>query len=175
MNGNIESGMEFVEQPGDYFKIETCPTMKALGVKTCDFVITRKLGARTKVFIIEAKSSAPRPPENDNTYKESWEEFLQTIYEKMVNTLLVFVGLKTGRHYSRDSDLPLSIKQASLSDLAITPCLVLREHPEQVLPQVSDALRIKMQPIVKSFVLEQPIVVNADMAIRKGLVNKTIS
>jgi hypothetical protein len=62
-----------------------------------------------------------------------------------------------------------------LGDLSITPCLVLKEHPPYALFQISDALKIRLQPIVKSFVLDQPIVINADMAIKKGLVTKIIS
>ncbi len=174
MNSNVESGMEFVVQPGNYFKIESCPTMQTLNVKTCDFVIARKSGVQTRVFIIEAKSSAPKPAENDASQKEPWEKFLQNIYEKMINTLLVFIGLKVGRHYSQLSDLPNTLAKTALSDLLITPCLVLKEHPEHALFQVSDALKIKMQPIVKSFVLEQPIVINADMAMKKGLVSTII-
>lgn len=175
MNGNIESGMEFAEQPENYFKVESCPTMRALNVKTCDFIIAKKSGVQTRIFLIEAKSSAPKPLQDNTTQKEPWEKFLQNICEKMVTTLLVFIGLKVGRHYSQLSDLPDTIARAVLGDLSITPCLVLKEHPPYALFQISDALKIRLQPIVKSFVLDQPIVINADMAIKKGLVTKIIS
>lgn len=170
MSDSIESGMKFVQEEGCYFKIEACPTMRVIGVKTCDFLILKTTRAWAKLFIVEAKSSAPKPPDKPDVQKQSWEEFLQVICEKTLNSLLVFIGLKVGRKYSKPCELPLHIAQLRLNDVSITPCLVLKDHPKQALPPVSNALKIKMQPIVKSFVLNDPLVINHETAMRYGLV-----
>ena len=169
MNDAIESKMRFVKVGGCYFKLETCPTMSSLGVKTCDFLIFKKERSPFKLFIIEAKSSAPLPIDIGGD-PERWDKFIQDIYEKLLNSLLVFVGLKVERPYHEISELPPHIKDAQLSILPIIPCLVLRDHPDYALPPVSDALKSKFNPIVKSFALDPPIVINSALAIKYGLV-----
>ena len=58
MNDTIESKMQFVKVDGCFFKMETCPTMSALGVKTCDFLILKNAQSTQELFVIEAKSSS---------------------------------------------------------------------------------------------------------------------
>jgi len=173
MNDAIESKMQFVKVDGCYFKLETCPTMSSLGVKTCDFLILKKARPSLKLLIIEAKSSAPQPIDIGGDPKR-WDRFIQEIYEKLLNSLLVFVGLKVERPYHEISELPPHIKEAPLSILSIIPCLVLRDHPDYALPPVSDALKSKLNPIVRSFALDPPIVINSALAIKYGLVESVV-
>lgn len=74
--------------------------------------------------------------------------------------------MKWSYPYPVISELPSKIKEMSFAELSIKPCLVLRDHPDYALPPVSDALKAKLNPIVKCFALMPPVVVNSSMAIK---------
>ena len=173
MKDAIESKMQFLKVDGCFYKMETSAVMASLGIKTCDFLILRAAKSPQELFIIEAKSSAPRPgPGGGDPVR--WDAFIQEIYEKLLNSLLVFLGLKVHRPYHEFSELPSHMKNVSLSDLSITPCLVLRDHPDYALPPVSDALKSKLDPVVKSFTLKPPVVINSTLAIKYGLIESGV-
>ncbi len=169
----IASGIQFATPADGFFAIEESATMRSLGVKTCEFVLFRKHAESQYVVVIEAKSSAPRPP-SAKARAEPWNDFMLSIYEKMLNSILVLVGLKTGRPYKAGSQLPTSIDKTPLSDMGIVPCLVLKDHPPEALVAVQDALNIELKDVVASFCLNPLVVINAAKAIQLGLAILTV-
>ena len=173
MSDSIESGMVFIRTPEGFFNVEKCPTVESIGegVKICEFFMRKESGAKVKLFLVEAKSSSPKPPTIGGGTMP-WDEYNDDICEKLTNGLLVYLGLKTGRPYSERSELPGAMAADDIADLSIIPCLVLRDHPEWALAPVQDELRMRMNHIVKSFQLEQPLAINREIAVKYGLVEK---
>ncbi|HUW39985.1 MAG TPA: hypothetical protein VMV90_03175 [Rectinemataceae bacterium] len=173
MSDNIESGMVFVRSRDGFFNVEKSATMGSIGdgVKICEFFSRIERNGKPKLFLVEAKSSSPKPASSGGK-PDRWEDYSAGIYEKFINALLIYLGLKTGRKYAVRSELPSAIAEDELGSLAILPCLVLRDHPVEALPPVQDELRMRLDHVVKSFRLEQPIAINRDMAISYGLVEQ---
>ncbi len=176
MSDNLESGMVFKKEPGSFFNIEKSPTMRGIGqgVKTVEFAIRKRTGNNVKVFLIEAKKSSPRPPGSGGS-QDTWEQYHNFLYQKMINSLLVYLGLKTDRRYAASSDLPNEMRADILSSVQIIPCLVLPDHPEYGLPPLQDELRKRLNPIVRSYCLEQPVVLNYEGARIAGLVESRMN
>lgn len=175
MSDNVESGMVFIRTPDGFFNVEKSPTIGSIGdgVKICEFFIRLVRGTKVRLFLVEAKSSSPVPAATGGS-PAPWNEYSDEIYEKLVNGLLVYLGLKTGRQYTERSKLPRAMAADDIAAVAIVPCLVLRDHPEWALAPVQDELRIRLNHVVKSYRLEQPIAINATMAIQFGLLDAVV-
>lgn len=131
-----ESKMNFIFDSKDCFLIEKCQTYQAINnenVKIADFVVLFK----GSLLIIEAKSSSPNP-----NNKNDFNKYISEIYEKLLNSILLFFGIKIKRPYSTASILPISLKKLNL-DVKVKLLLIINGHRDDWLSPLNDRLNIE--------------------------------
>lgn len=162
-----ESGMNFGPFEEDkVFHIEKSVLYESLGegIKTAEFVWLRTVEDRPIFWVVEAKSSSPRPQSS-----QEFQNFLVEIGEKWVNSLSLTISAIIGRHGSL-ADLPETWLSTPLADLDVKLVLVIRGHQPDWLAPLRDALNRELRPIIKTLALGSPVfVLNEAMAIKHGL------
>ena len=170
----IESGMTFGPYPDGYcFYIEQSETLKQLnkhakkdeGVLIAELLLLRIGNAKNTIWIIEAKSSSPKP---DNAVK--FDEYITEIKEKLTNSLILSVAMYLKRHSEK---LPTSFKSLDLGKTDFRLTLVIKNHQEAWLQPIQDALRIALSPLAKTWALSanSVIVINDAIAQEHGLIS----
>lgn len=163
-----ESGMEFGPYPEeDFFRIETSKTYEKVGdnIKIAEFLLIRDRN-KPKVWIVEAKSSAPNP-----TNKQDFDKFIEEIRDKLNNTLTLGIATCLQRH-STYSELPSSFQNLDLKKAGFYLILVINGHQDQWLPPLQKALNKALIPTVKKWNLSPTavLVLNDTMARLKKLI-----
>ena len=107
-----ESGMVFAFPEDDLFWIEQCPTVRAIGegVKVVEMIVRQN----NVLVFIEAKQSSPRP---DN--QQPFDIFIEEIYEKFRNSLLLFAAISLNREFKKTSHLPANITPGIIASAPI--------------------------------------------------------
>lgn len=159
-----ESGMDFGPfNENDIFEIEKSSLMSSMKskIKSAEFILNKN----SYLWIIEAKSSSPRP---DN--KENFDNFIEEIHEKFANTFLIFNAAKIGRHDA--SEFPSSFKNINIKEVQYKFFLVIRGHKEEWLYPLQDAMQLVMYRLVKACNIARPaiFVINDTIAREKGLI-----
>jgi hypothetical protein len=165
----IESGMTFGPYPeGDCFYIEKSETYQKIkeGVKIAEFLLLHSQD-KSIVWIVEAKSSVPRPETQPN-----FDDFLLEIQEKLTNALTLSVATCLKRH-STYEELPNSFQNLDLEKASFRLILVIKGHQEAWLPPLQDALKKALQPTIKTWNLSATsvVVLNDTMARLQGLIS----
>ena len=145
----VESGMSFGPYPeGHCFRIEKSNIYKNLGhgVKIVEFLLFRQNSQPPKIWVVEAKFSAPRP-EN----KLDFDKFIGEIREKLVNALTLAVASCLKRHESAETELPELFKTLDLMNSDFRLVLIIKGHRENWLPPLQDALKKALHPTVKTW------------------------
>jgi hypothetical protein len=185
-----ESGMVFGPyQDEQCFIIEKCATYSktAIGSQIAEFILLR--GDEKKIcWIVEAKSSAPRPvggassrretsggeADDLDTRQHSFSAFIEKIREKLSNTFHLWLAIRLERHGKESfEELPGPFRTLDLSTLDYRLVLVIRGHEKAWLPPLQEALSKRLRPFVKIWSLSpnSVIVLNETMAKDKGLVS----
>ncbi|MCU0523229.1 MAG: hypothetical protein MUF72_00210 [Elainella sp. Prado103] len=164
-----ESGMIFGPYPeGSCFYIERCETYQSIqdGVKIAEFLLLRHSQNDPTVWIVEAKSSTPRPETQPN-----FDNFIAEIREKLVNALTLSVATCLKRH-STCGELPNSFQMLDLKTTKFRLILVVNGHQTDWLPPLQDALKQALQPMVKTWNLSPTsvVVLNDVLARSQGLI-----
>ncbi|MCT7984686.1 hypothetical protein NG796_15415 [Laspinema sp. A4] len=165
----IESGMIFGPYPeGHCFYIEHSQTYQAIqsDVKMAEFLLLRD-STRSLVWIVEAKSSSPRPETQPN-----FDEFIQEICEKLTNALNLCIATCLKRHASTYDELPVLFQSLSLEKTDFRLILVIKGHQDSWLPPLQDALKKALKPTTKIWTLSPTsvVVINDKMARDIGLI-----
>lgn len=166
----VESGMRFRFQEENCYLIETGHPyldIKSQGVRACDFVFLEEKTNKTILYFIEAKSSTP----NFSNSKYNSSDFIKEITEKFLHSLLLILGIKLNRHYNKVDPLPLTIRNIDISVTKINFCLIIRGHKKEWLKDLQDLLRKNLRPIIKSFSLNDVLVINDELARKYRLVD----
>jgi hypothetical protein len=166
----FESGMTFGPYPkGDYFYIEKSEIYKKIqyGVKIAEFLLLRSLEQKSTVWIIEAKSSTPK-----STNQPSFDDFIEEIREKFINTLTLSVAICLQRHLTCE-ELPHSFQMLDLKETGFKLILVIKEAQEEWLPPFQDALKKSLHSTIRTWNLSPTcvVVLNETMARSKGLIS----
>jgi hypothetical protein len=167
----IESGMTFGPYDDGYcFYIEKSNTYKTIqeGVQVAEFLLIRtKNGQPSSIWVIEAKSSSPRP-ENSLDF----DEFIDQIKEKLTNGLTLGVAMCLLRHKHAKAELPEPFQNLDLSQIGFRLILVINGHKESWLEPLQNALNKALLPTVKTWALlpTAVVVINDSMARQKGLI-----
>jgi hypothetical protein len=163
----VESGMTFGPfERDDCFEIETCATYKKInkrgGVKIAEFVWLRPPASAARLWIVEAKSKAPK----------ELGVYSRDLRDKFVNALTMVVCACLGRPGSASDELPVTFGRIDLAKIRPVFVLVVREHPDDGLDSLAAALRKALQPAIKTWGVVSPdvVVMNRAMARRKKLV-----
>ncbi len=170
-----ESGMVFGPFPQeDCFYIEKSALYHNLqgGVKMAEFALLRQNQAVPVVWLVEAKSSSPRP---ENAY--NFADFINEIRDKLINALSLLVNLRLQRHPQAFAELPSPFQAIELSQLQFRLVLVIRGHKPEWLPPLQDELRKVLKVDTKLWALgpNAVLVFNEEMAIRHGLIKPNSS
>jgi len=169
----IESGMTFGPYPdGHCFYIEKSQalqkihknTKKGEGIQIAEFLLLETKDNQVTIFIVEAKTTSPRP-ENSNNY-------IDEIKEKLANSLALFVAIYLQRHPASNLELSDHFRQFELANVKFLLILVIKNSKEDWLIPVKDALQKALKPTVKIWNLAPTsvIVLNEDGARKHGLV-----
>ena len=117
-------------------------------VPTAEFLLLHGLDASStasstasSLWIVEAKSSAPQPGN-----EEDFKKFIQEINAKLAGSFSLTMAALSGRHPSHN-DLPQSFLKQAYASISIQLILVLREHKKEWLEPVSDALQKNIQKL----------------------------
>ena len=136
-----ESGMKFGPfECSHVFRIEKSKLYKSLhNIKTVEFILENN----NKLQFIEAKSSSPKPvPDN----LVCFEQFIDEISQKFLHSLNLYYTGVLGRHGSAN-DLPDAMKEINHQHVSIKFILVVKNHQDEWLMPIKDALEKKMRSI----------------------------
>jgi len=167
----VESGMTFgpfseghcfpVEQSATYRKIEA-------GIKIAEFLLLRTpQGKPPVIWVVEAKSSSPRPET-----QPGFDEFIDEIRLKLTNALSLWLAARLGRHQQAEAELSEPFTQVALDEVDFRLVLVINGHRDAWLPPLNEALSQALHPVVKTWALSPTAVtvINDEMARDHGLI-----
>ena len=166
----IESRMTFGPFPKNRcFHIEKSNCYAAIQehIRMAEFLLLRTNNEKPVIWIIEAKSSTPRPETQPN-----FDEFIDEIQEKLINAFSLGWASCLKRHQDAVSELPEDFKRLNLSQVDVKFVLVIKGHQDEWLPPLQDALRIALRSTVKTwaFAPNSVAVINDTLAQQHGLI-----
>ncbi len=168
----LESGMRFGPYPaGQCFYIEKSLSYKRIedGVQIAEFLLLRQKPEQDPVvWVIEAKSSSPRPQTQPN-----FDEFIDEIRVKLSNAFLLGIAARLNRHNAPVNELPTPFQALDLQQTGFRFVLVIKGHKEEWLPPLQEALSLALKPVVKTWALPPTAVavMNHTLAEQCGLVS----
>ncbi len=165
-----ESGMTFGPFREDHcFWIEKSASYRAIqaGVPIAEFLWLRTRWDRAVVWVVEARSSSPRPETQPRFY-----EYVSEIKDKLVNALSLGLALHLGRHPRTGGELPAPFQQLDPAKADFRLVLVIRRSEEDWLYPVQDALVQSLGPIVRAWGLgaNAVAVISNEKARKVGLI-----
>ena len=174
MNQIVESGMTFGPYPqGHCFFIEKSATYKKIqnNVKIAEFLLLHHSKDGTPVvWVVEAKSSTPRPATQPN-----FDEFIEDIHEKLINAFSLGIAICLKRHNTNRSELPNIFKTLDLSIASVRFVLVVKVHREAWLPPLQEALSKALHSTINTKIWNllplSVAVINEDLALKLGLIS----
>jgi hypothetical protein len=166
----IESDMTFGPYPaGQCFYIEKSACYKKVqeGVQMAEFLLLKQQGKEPTVWVVEAKSSSPRPETLPN-----FAEFINEIRTKLTNAFLLAVAARLQRHPAADDELPAAFKALDLQAQGFRFVLVINGHKQEWLEPIQSALVQALKPVVKTWALPATsvAVLNHELAQKHGLI-----
>ncbi|MCX8521269.1 MAG: hypothetical protein ORN28_07000 [Rhodoferax sp.] len=169
----IESGMTFGPYPaGQCFYIEksACYEKVQEGVQMAEFLLLKQQEQGPTVWVVEAKSSSPRPETQPN-----FAEFIDEIRTKLANGFLLAVAARLQRHSVAENELPDAFKTLDLKAQGFRFVLVINGHKQEWLEPLQSALVQALKPVVKTWALPATsvVVLNHELAQQHGLILPT--
>lgn len=166
----IESGMAFGPYPeGQCFHIEKSDCYAVIGehVKMAEFLLLRLQNEIPVIWIVEAKSSTPRPETQPN-----FENFVAEVREKLINAFSLGWASFLNRHCQAEAELPEGFKSLDLSQVDVKFVLVVNGHRLEWLPPLQDALGIAMRSTIRTWAFSPTsvAVMNDSLAMQHGLI-----
>lgn len=169
----IESGMTFGPYPkGQCFYIEksVCYQQVREGVQMAEFLLLRQQNQGPTLWVVEAKSSTPRPETQPN-----FSEFIEEVRTKLTNGFLLAVAALLKRHPVAEGELPATFKRLDLQAHGFRFVLVVNGHKQEWLGPLQSALAQALKPVVKTWALPATsvTVLNHELAQQYGLILPT--
>jgi len=166
----IESGMTFGPYPaGQCFYIEksTCYAKVQEGVQMAEFLLLKRQRQGPTVWVVEAKSSSPRPET-----QPKFAEFIDEIRIKLTNGFLLAVAARLQRHPAAANELPDPFKTLDLKERGFRFVLVINGYRKEWLAPLQSALVQALKPVVKTWALPATsvAVLNHELAQQHGLI-----
>lgn len=166
----IESGMTFGPfREGHCFHIEKSGTYVRLqqSIKMAEFLLLRfRPDKATALWVVEAKSSTPRPLSQSN-----FETFIEEIRDKLVNAFSLGLACCLKRH--TETELPGPFGELDLATSDFRFILIINRHKREWLPPLQEALSKSLHTTIKTWALATPavVVMNDHMAREYGLIS----
>lgn len=166
----IESEMTFGPYPaGQCFYIEKSACYKKVqeGVPMAEFLLLKQQQHGLTVWVVEAKSSSPRPETQPN-----FADFINEIRAKLTNGFLLAVAARLQRHPIAEDELPDTFKTLDLKAYGFRFVLVINGHKQEWLEPLQNALVQALKPVVQTWALPATsvAVLNHELAQRYGLI-----
>jgi hypothetical protein len=168
----VESGMSFGPYPqGHCFHIESSRLYGRIahGVKMAEMIVLPCAAADPpRLWIIEAKSSTPRPET-----QPSFDDFICEIRDKLMNALTLLIAASLGRHENGRDALPETFKTTDLARADFRLVLVINGHQDAWCVPLQDALSKALRATVRTWALKRTsvAVINDATARRYGLID----
>lgn len=148
----LESGMAFGPFPdGHCFPIEKSIAYRKIRdhTKIAEFLLLRTpAGKPPVIWIVEAKSSTPRPQP-----RPDFDNFIAEIHLKLSNAMNLWLAIRLGRHQEAGPELSEPFRQVKLAEVDFRLVLVINGHHDEWLPPLQDALSKALRPVVKTWAL----------------------
>jgi hypothetical protein len=152
MDPIIESGMTFGPYADEHcFYVEKRETYKKIqdGVRMAEFLLLRlKAGKPPEVWVVEAKSSAPRAES-----VADFANYIDEVREKLVNGFGLGLASHLKRHAMAEAEIPAGLKHLDLGAAGFRLFLVIKTSQESWLPPLNDALKQALHSTVKTWAL----------------------
>lgn len=166
----VESKMTFGPYPeGHCFYIEKsrCYTTIREHIRIAEFLLLRAKGDKQVMWVVEVKSSTPRPETQPN-----FDVFITEIQEKLINAFSLGWAACMGRHPHAKAELPAAFKALDLAQTDVKFVLVIHGQKEEWLPPIQDALVIALRATIKTwaFAPTSVAVINEALARQYGLI-----
>lgn len=168
----VESGMSFGPYPqGHCFHIERSRLYGRIahGVKMAEMIVLPCAAADPpRLWIIEAKSSTPRPET-----QPSFDDFICEIRDKLMNALTLLIAASLGRHENGRDALPETFKTTDFARADFRLVLVINGHQDAWCVPLQDALSKALHATVRTWALKRTsvAVINDATARRYGLID----
>ena len=132
-----------------------------------EFLLLRQQQEGPTVWIVEAKSSSPRPETQPN-----FSEFIDEIRSKLTHGLLLALAARLQRHPAAADELPDSFRTLDLKTQGFRFVLVINGHKQEWLAPLQSELSLVLKPIVKTWALPATsvVVLNHELAQKYGLI-----
>ncbi|MGL4408846.1 hypothetical protein [Zoogloea sp.] len=166
----IESGMTFGPYPAGqcyYIEKSACYETVRDGVQMAEFLLLKQQQQGPTVWVVEAKSSSPRPETQPN-----FAEFIDEIRTKLTNGFLLALAARLERHPAAANELPDAFKTLDLKARGFRFVLVINGHKQEWLDPLQNALVQALKPVVKTWALPATsvVVLNHELAQQYGLI-----
>ena len=150
-----------------YIEKSKCYAAIQENVRMAEFLLLRTSNDSPVIWIVEAKSSTPRPET-----QPSFDDFIAEIREKLVNALSLGWASCLKRHQEAEAELPERFKTLNLSEVDVKFVLVINGHQEGWLPPLQEALGNALRSTVKcwAFAPTAVVVINDALAQQYGLI-----
>jgi len=124
-------------------------------------------GKRPYLWVVEAKSSTPRPETQPN-----FDEFIAETREKLVNAFSLGWASCLKRHHEAKAELPGPFNALELSQAEVRFVLVIKGHQKAWLPPIQDALKKALHSTVNTWCFgpTSVAVINEELAGQYGLI-----
>lgn len=164
-----ESGMIFGPYPdGECYHIENSSVYKRNqeGMKMVEFLLLRD----NKLWFVEARSSTPH-----HLNQKAFIDYIDEIQQKMVNALVLFLGVFLGRHGGSIDTLSREFRAIDFGSLDFKLVVIVKNFHVDGMVQLANGLRSALRPILKAFGIKPNLlcIFNEEMARNKGLITLT--
>lgn len=165
-----ESGMNFVPfEDGYVFKIEKSQTHRSIeeNVKMAEFILlTKSKGGLESIWIVEAKSSSPKP-----TNEKDFDDFIEEICQKFSNALSLSIAMYLNR-FEKYDELPTPFRKVDYGKVEYRLILIVNGHKEEWLNPLSEVLNKSLLSFRKVWsIAKLPIrVINDSIARQERLI-----
>jgi hypothetical protein len=157
-------------EDSDCFYIEQSKTYERIKdqVHMVEFLLIRRTENQIPVvWVVEAKSSAPRP-DNEINFKE----YIRIISEKLTNGLSLGIASILRRHLGTFDEIPDAFRNLDLSRTSFRMVLVINGHKKEWMVPLQDSINRELTSTKKIWGLSPTsvLVINDEMAKRYHLI-----
>ena len=138
------------------------------GVKSVEFITLRP---KSKLYFIEAKTTAPNPATPNN--EENTHTYCQDLLDKMQHSLDLFVSREVGINIDTDVDFPECFDKVLLADYEIVFLLIITDHEKEWCSDIQDMLHRKLIALRKIWKADV-IVLTGKQALDNGFISQII-
>lgn len=142
-----ESNMKFGPFAEDeLFILEKCSIyqMNSCGIQIAEFALVKPKKGNQGVYVIEAKSSSPKPGSEQN-----FDQYIKEIYTKFINSFYLITAVTLKRHKCQTGEVPTKLANLNLTIADFRFVLVINGHKDEWLPQIQDSLKSALIPFQK--------------------------